>query len=70
MALVLIVGLVTLDLRLSVLNAALHLFLLIVELVLEGQEVLIKRDAVSEERLVPAGLVLLVDFLILEQLDL
>ena len=70
MALVLIVGLVALDLRLSVLNAALHLFLLIVELVLEGQEVLIERNTVTQQRLVPTRLVLLIHFLVLQQLDL
>ena len=69
-AFILVAGLITFDFVLSVFDSCLQLFLLVVKFVLESQEVLIERDAVSQQRLVPARLVLLIDFLVLKQLDL
>ena len=68
--LVLVRCLVAINLILSVLYASFELLLLVVELVLEGQEMLVEGDAVAEERFIATGLVLLVDLLIFEQLDL
>ena len=68
-ALVLVVRFVALDVVLGLLDARLELFLLVVELVLKGQEVLIEWNTVSQKRFIAASLVLLVDLLVLEQLD-
>ena len=68
--LVFVRGLVALDLAHRVLNLSLELLLFVVEFVFQGQEVLIERDAITEKRFVAASLVLLVDFAVLEQLDL
>ena len=68
--LVLIRGLIACDLLLSVPHTAIQLLLLVIELVFERQEVLIEGNAVSQERLIAVGLVLLVDLLVLQQLDL
>ena len=68
-ALILVVCFVTLDFILGLLDAGLQFFLLVVELVLKGQEVLIEWNAVSKKRFIAAGLVLLVNLLVLEQLD-
>ena len=69
-ALVLVRCFVTIDLILCVLYASFKLLLLVVELVLEGQEMLVERNAVAEERFIATGLILLVHLLIFEQLDL
>ena len=58
------------DLVLLGLLPCFQLFLLVIELVLKSQKVLIQRDSISEERFIARSLVLLVDFLVLEQLDL
>ena len=68
-ALVLVVGFVTLNVILGLLDARLELFLLVVELVLKGQEVLVEWNTVSQKRFIAASLVLLIDLLVLEQLD-
>ena len=44
--------------------------LLIVELVLQSQKVLVQRDTVSQKSFIPRGLVLLVNFAVLQKLDL
>ena len=67
--LVFIGELVTLNLILGILNTRLELLLLVVELVLEGQEVLIQRNSISQKRFIAASLVLLVHFLVFQQLD-
>ena len=69
-ALVLVTGLVSIDLILSVFDASLQFFLLIVELVFKRQEVLVEWDTVPEQGLVTTRLILLVDLLVLEELDL
>ena len=70
MTLVFVSGLVTLVLVLGVLDSGLEFLLLVVEFIFKRQKVLIKRDAVAKQRLVSTSLVLLVNFLIFEQLDL
>ena len=67
--LVIIGGLVTLNLILGILNTRLELLLLVVELVLESQEMLIQRNSISQKRFIAASLILLVHFLVLQQLD-
>lgn len=67
--LVFIGELVTLNLILGILNTRLELLLLVVELVLEGQEMLIQRNSISQKRFIAASLVLLVHFLVFQQLD-
>lgn len=69
MALVLIVGLITLNFVLGLLDSCLELLLLVVKLVLQGQEVLIQRNTVAKERFIATCLVLLVNLLVLQQLD-
>ena len=54
----------------SVLDACLEFLLLVVELVLKRQEMLIEWDSISEKRFIATSLVLLVHFLILQELDL
>ena len=70
MALVLVGGLVTLDLSLSIPHFLLELLLLVVEFVLKGKEMLIKRDSVTEKRFIATGLILLVHLAVLEEFDL
>ena len=70
MALVLVTSLVALNLVLCVFDPRLQLLLLVVKFVLEGQEMLIERDTVPQERLIAACLILLIDLLVLEELDL
>ena len=70
MTLVFVSGLITLVLVLGVLDSGLEFLLLVVEFIFKRQKVLIKRDAVAKQRLVSTSLVLLVNFLIFEQLDL
>ena len=70
MSLALIAGLISLDLILGILDASLQLFLLIVKLVLQGQEMLIQRNAIAQKRFIAASLILLIDLLVLEHLDL
>ena len=70
MALVFVSSLITLVLVLGVFDSRLEFLLLVVKFIFKRQKVLIKRDAVAKQRLVSTCLVLLVDFLIFEQLDL
>ena len=70
MTLVFVSGLITLVFVLGVLDSSLKFLLLVVEFIFKRQKVLIKRDSIAKERLVSTCLVLLVDFLIFEQLDL
>ena len=70
MTFVIVRGFITLDFALSSSDSLLEVFLLVVEFVLQGQEMLVKRDAVTQERFIARGLVLLIDFTVLEQLDL
>ena len=51
------------------LDLFLELSLLVVEFILQSQEMFVKRNTVTEERFIAACLVLLIDFLVLEQLD-
>lgn len=69
MALLVIVSLVTLDLVLSLLDSRLELLLLVVKLVLQGQEVLIQGNTVAQERFIATRLILLVHLLVLQQLN-
>ena len=64
--LVLIRGLIVLDLFLHSSDPLLHILLLVVKLILQGQEVLIERDAVAKQSFIPTGLVLLIDLLLLQ----
>ena len=59
-----------LDLCLFALDFILKVVLLVIEFVFESQEVLVERDSVSEERFVATSLILLVDFAVLQHLDL
>ena len=68
-ALLIVVLLVTLNLILSLLDSRLELLLLIVKFVLQGQEVLVQRNTVTQERFIATSLVLLVDLLVFQQLD-
>lgn len=70
MALVLIRCFVALDLGLRIPDFRLKLLLLVVKFVLEGQEVLIQRDAVTQKRFIATRLVFLVDLAVFEELDL
>jgi hypothetical protein len=51
-------------------GSLLELALLVVVLVLQGQEVLVKRNSVAEKSFVARSLVLLIDFTRLEKFDL
>ena len=70
MTLALVAGLVALDLILRILHTRLQLLLLVVELVFQGQEVLVQGNTVTQKRFIATCLVLLVDLLVLEHLDL
>ena len=63
-------GLIILNLILHSSDTLLHLLLLVVEFIFQSQEVLIERDAITEQGFVPTSLILLIDFLLLQQLDL
>lgn len=69
-ALVLVRCLIALNFVLSIADSSFELLLLVVELVFQGQEMLVKRDSITEKRFITTGLILLIDFLIFEQLDL
>ena len=66
MTFVIVRGFITFNLALSSSNPLLEVFLLVVEFVLQGQEMLVERDAVTQERFIARGLVLLIDFTVLE----
>jgi len=69
-SLVLIGRLVSFDLILCVFDSVFEFFLLVVELVFQGQKVLIQGNTVSQKRFIATCLVLLVDFLIFQKFDL
>lgn len=69
-ALVLVRCLIALNLVLSIADSSFELLLLVVELVFQSQEMLVKRDSITEKRFIATCLVLLIDFLVFKQLDL
>lgn len=69
-SLVLIGSLIILNILLHCTDTLLHILLLVVELIFEGQEVLIQRNAIAKQSFIATSLILLVDLLLLQQLDL
>jgi len=66
MAFIFVRSFISFNLILSILYARLELFLLVIKLVLQGQKMFIKRNAIAQKRFIATRLILLVDFLVFE----